>query len=296
MRVAITGVTGMIGSALARRLVQAGHTVVPISRTRAAGRVAWDPMRGVLDPAALEGLHAVIHLAGAPIAQRRWTRARKRELRDSRVLGTALIAETIAGLRKPPAVLVSASAVGIYGDTGDSIVDEGSPTGDDFLGRLGREWEAAAEPARAIGVRVVHPRTGIVLSPRGGALARMLPIFRLGLGGRLGSGRQWMSWIALEDVIRAVELMLAMQELNGPVNLTAPEPVTNAEFAAALGKALRRPAVVPAPAWALRLALGELAEAALLSSQRVRPARLLDVAFQFNHPVLGSALAELQDT
>lgn len=293
MRIAITGATGLIGAPLVLHLRAAGHSVITISRRQSDGDFTWDPARGRLDPTALAGADAVINLAGAPIAARRWTRARKREIRDSRVMGTALLASAIVRLPKPPAVLISASAVGTYGDTGDRIVSEKSPPGDDFLGQLGREWEAAAEPARASGVRVVHPRTGIVLSPAGGALARMLPLFRLGIGGPLGSGRQWMSWITLGDQLRAIEFLLLHSRLEGPVNLTAPTPVTNAEFAKTLGAALNRPALLPAPAPVLRLFLGELADAALLASQRVVPDKLMKAGFEFGDPRLEPALYRL---
>jgi hypothetical protein len=246
-------------------------------------------MRGTLDPRQLDGVAAVIHLAGEPIAQR-WTGARRGAIRESRVRGTELLARTIAALDRKPDAFLSGSAVGYYGDTGDEAVDEESASGNDFLAQVAREWEAATGAARSAGVRVVLLRTGIVLSPHGGALERLLPPFRLGVGGPIGTGRQWMSWIALEDHLRAMEHAIATVGLHGPVNLVAPNPVTNAEFAATLGRVLDRPAIVPVPAFALELLYGEMARATILAGQRVLPNALLRNGFHFAHPTLEEAL------
>ena len=295
-RIAITGASGFIASVLIPMLTTEGHTVVPISRGAGTDGIQWDPERGTLDPAALEGIDAIIHLAGAGIADRRWTSARKRELRASRTKPTALLARTIASLREPPRVLISMSAVGIYGDAGDSVLTEDTPSGTDFLSELGREWEAAADPARAAGIRVVHPRMGIVLSPGGGALSKLLLPFRLGVGGRLGSGRQWMSWIAIDDALAGLRHCLADERLSGPVNLTAPQPVTNREFTKALAQVLRRPSLFPVPAFVLQAMFGDMAEATLLASQRAVPARLESVGFQFRYPDIRSALRHVLPT
>jgi len=251
--------------------------------------IVWDPMRGVLSPSDLEGADAVVHLAGEPLAHR-WTDARKRAIRESRVRGTELVARTIAVLDHRPRVLLSGSAIGIYGDRGDEPVDEESALGSGFLAGVTREWEAASVAAADAGVRVVLLRTGIVLSPNGGALERLLLPFRLGVGGPIGSGRQWMSWISLEDHVRAMEHALATTGMHGPVNLVSPNPVTNAEFAATLGRVLSRPALVPAPAFALELVYGEMARATILAGQRVLPKMLLRAGFHFAHPTLEQAL------
>ena len=293
--IAITGATGMIGRALMGLLKAQGCTAIPISRGVVEGGIRWDPARGVLDPRALEGVEAVVHLAGENIAGARWTKARKRELRDSRIAPTRLLAKTLGGLSQPPRVLVSASAVGIYGDRGEEQLDETSALGTDFLGTLAREWEEAADPARAAGIRVVHPRFGVVLSSTGGALARLLPPFRLGLGGPVGSGRQWLAWIAIADAVGVIEHLLARNELSGPVNAVAPEQVTNAQFGKALGTVLHRPAIVPLPALVLKLAFGEMAEATLLASQRVIPGVLQSSGYGYRYPVLDSALRAVVD-
>lgn len=295
-RIAITGASGFIASVLIPMLTTDGHTVIPVSRGAAAEGIQWDPERGALDPAALEGIDAIVHLAGAGIADRRWTTARKRVLRESRTGPTALLARAIASLRRPPSVMLSMSAVGIYGDAGDAILTEGSSTGTDFLSQLGREWEAAADPARAAGIRVVHPRMGIVLSPDGGALAKMLLPFRLGVGGRLGTGRQWMSWIAIDDALAGLRHCLADDRVSGPVNLTAPQAVTNAEFTEALATVLRRPSLFPVPAIALRALFGEMADATLLASQRAVPERLEAAGFHFRYPDLALALRHVLRT
>ena len=290
--VAITGASGLIGHALVGRLRANGKRVrrlVRSPRPESPDDIVWDPMRGVLAPRDLEGAEAVIHLAGEPIAQR-WTSARRRAIRESRVRGTELLARAITALERKPSVLLSGSAVGYYGDRGDEAVSEESPAGADFLAGVAQEWEAAAGAARDAGVRVVLLRSGIVLNPHGGALEKLLPPFRLGVGGPLGSGRQWMSWIALDDHLRAMEHALATTGLHGPVNVAAPNPVTNAEFAATLGRALGRPALVPVPAFALELLYGEMARATLLAGQRVLPKALLRSGFRFEHPTLEEAL------
>ena len=253
------------------------------------GEIFWDPSRGEIDAASLEGVDAVVHLAGANIAGR-WTAERRRRILESRSAGTELLSKTLGSLSRPPRVLVSSSAIGFYGDTGDRVVDESAPAGDGFLAEVCRAWEAATRPVEDAGVRVVHLRTGIVLTPRGGALARLLPPFRAGLGGPVGSGAQQMSWIAADDAIGAIHHCLFCDELRGPVNATAPEPVANAEFGRTLGRVLRRPARLPLPAAALRLALGEMGEQLLLASQGVAPRRLLDSGFAFQLPSLEAAL------
>ena len=287
-RIAITGASGFIGSALGRFLTTDGHAVVRIGRGEGSD-ARWDPSRGQLDESALDGVDAVVHLAGATIAKR-WTPERKREIRESRVQGTRLIAERCARMSHPPEVLVSGSAIGIYGSRGDEWLDERSAGGDDFLAGVSREWEEATAPAREAGIRVVLLRTGIVLHPAGGALAKMLLPFQLGAGGWLGNGRQWMSWISRTDLIGAIHHALQSPAIAGPMNATAPEPVTNRTFTATLARVLRRPALVPVPAFALRLLLGEMADGTVLASQRVRPAVLEGAGFRFQHLSLASAL------
>jgi uncharacterized protein (TIGR01777 family) len=290
--IAITGASGLIGRALLARLRLNGKRVRRLVRTpdpNSPDDIVWDPMRGTLDPRQLEGAEAVIHFAGEPIAQR-WTGARREAIRESRVRGTGLLARAIASLDRKPTAFLSGSAVGYYGDRGDEAVDEKSDAGTDFLAGVAREWEAATDAARVAGVRVVLLRTGIVLSPHGGALERLLPPFRLGVGGPIGTGRQWMSWIALEDHLRATEHALATVGLHGPVNLVAPNPVMNAEFAATLGRVLGRPAIVPVPSFALELLYGEMARSTILAGQRVLPNKLLSSGFHFAHPTLEEAL------
>ncbi len=290
--IAISGATGLIGSALVTRLRTKGHTVrrlVRSTRDSQPGDVQWSAGEGVLDKRALDGCDAIIHLAGEPIAQR-WSDERKRDIRESRVSGTSLIANTVAAMAVKPKVVLSGSAVGYYGDRGDELLDEQSASGTDFLSRVAREWEGAAAPIANTGVRLVLLRTGIVLSSLGGALAKMLPPFKLGLGGPMGNGRQWMSWISLEDHLRAMEHALFTDALHGPVNLVAPNPVTNADFAATLGKVLSRPAVIPVPRFALELAFGEMADATILASQRAVPRALADAHFVFEHSQLEAAL------
>lgn len=297
MTVAVTGASGLVGSALVPFLTTGGHTVVRIGRgaperhaTRQLRDVQWDVAAGRLDPAALEGVDVVIHLAGANVGER-WTAAHKRDILESRVASTRLLAETIARLDRPPRALVSMSATGYYGDRGDELLDEASPPGRGFLAEVAERWEAAADPARAAGVRVVHPRMGVVLTPKGGALAKLLLPFQLGAGGPTGSGRQWWPLVALDDAVGALHFMATCDELAGPAVLSVPDPVRNAEFARTLAHALGRPALVPAPAFALRLALGrEQADEVLLASQRVVPRALLASGFQFRHPAVEDAL------
>jgi uncharacterized protein (TIGR01777 family) len=291
VRIAITGASGLIGSALRRRLEADGHVAVPmVRREPGPGEIGWDPAAGRLDPADLSGLDGVVNLAGAGIGDKRWTTQRKREIVESRTEGTRLLAEAMAAVDDRPPVLVSGSAIGYYGDRGDEVLTEASAPGEDFLAGLCREWETATAVAEAAGVRVAHVRTGIVLSRAGGALAKLLPLFRVGLGGRMGSGDQWMSWIALDDEVGAIAFLLT-HDVSGPVNLTAPDPVTNAQLAKALGAALHRPAAVPVPAFGPRLVLGrELADSLLFVSQRVRPAVLQEAGYEFSHPLLAGAL------
>ncbi len=295
MRIAVTGATGMVGTPLVAALRADGHTVLTIGRAKDAGGpdVEWSPAEGQLNADELAGVDAVFHLAGEPIAQR-WTNETKRRIRDSRVLGTSLLARTLAGLPERPQVLVSISAVGFYGDRGSQELSENAGPGTGFLADVAVEWEAAADPARAAGIRVVHPRLGIVLNRNGGALERMVPIFSLGAGGRLASGTQYMSWVSLTDVVGGLRHLLTQPAVSGPVNMTAPNPVTNAEFTDALASALNRPAFAMVPAFAIKLAFGQMGMEALVAGQRVMPERLLASGFQFSHPRIEDALqAEL---
>jgi uncharacterized protein len=297
MRVAITGSSGLIGTALAKALLRDGQQVVRLVRhpPRQPGEVRWDPQAadGGLDPAAFDGVDAVVHLSGAPIAGGWWTQARKRELRASRVQSTRALVAALAKSPSPPAVLLSGSAVGWYGNTGTREVDEYAPAGTGFLADLVSDWEAAALPARQAGLRVANLRSGVVLSRRGGMLGPLVPLFRLGLGARLGSGAQYISWISVTDHVAAVRYLLDRPGIDGPVNLTAPVPVTNAEFTADLGRVLQRPAVLRVPAPVLRAGLGELS-GELLGGQRVLPRRLLSAGFAFRYPeVAGALTAEL---
>lgn len=297
MRIAVTGSTGFIGSALVGSLLADGHEVVRLVRHRSrtgpqadgTTAIGWNPLLMEIDRAGLAGVEAVVHLAGAGVGDHRWTESYKREIRESRVLGTETLAAALAEAGKPPRVLVSASAVGFYGQTGDRVIDERSPAGDDFLAQVCVEWEAAARPAADAGVRVVHPRTGLVLSTAGGAGARLFPLFKLGLGGRLGSGAQYWSYISLADEVAALRFLIDHPDIEGPVNLTAPEPVTNRELTAALGRAVGRPTPFPVPEPALKAVLGELA-VEVVGSHRVVPARLLEAGFRFEHPDVDSAV------
>ncbi|MGW5525355.1 TIGR01777 family oxidoreductase [Streptomyces xanthochromogenes] len=296
MKIAVTGSTGLIGAELVRSLRADGHEVLRLVRRRpgAPDEVEWDPVRQYVDAAGLAGSAAVVHLAGAGVADHRWTDAYKKQIRDSRVLGTTALAEALASLDTPPKVLVSGSAIGFYGDTGDRGVDESAPPGDGFLSRVCVEWEEAAAPAEEAGIRTVFARTGLVVSRKGGAWAKLIPLFRAGLGGRLGSGSQYWSFIALHDEVAALRFLMDTEGLSGPVNLTAPEPVTNGEVTAAMSRILHRPALFPVPAPAMRLALGEAA-GDILSSQRVLPSRLLSAGFAFAFPRVEDAITAALD-
>jgi uncharacterized protein (TIGR01777 family) len=293
MQILVTGSSGLIGSALIARLQADGHSVTRLVRGAASspGIASWDPVAGRLDAAVLNGVDAVVHLAGEGIGERRWTPKQKRAILESRIRGTELIASAIAGAEHRPSALVSASAIGYYGDRGDEELTEVSTRGDGFLAELCEQWEGATSVAQKAGVRVVTVRSGIVLSTAGGALARMVLPFRLGLGGRIGSGRQYMSWITLDDEIGAIVHALTHDEVRGPTNLTAPNPVTNLEFTQTLGRVLHRPTVVPTPLLPLKLRYGsELVESLLVEGQRVLPTRLLTTGYTFVHPDLETAL------
>jgi uncharacterized protein len=294
MRVIISGASGLIGSALSAALRTDGHDVVHlVRRTANAGEIQWDPAAGVLAADALDGADAVVHLAGAGIGDHRWTADYKRELVDSRVKSTTLLAATIAASNNPPPVLLSGSAIGFYGESDSRDLDEHSPAGTGFLADLCVQWEAATAAAETAGTRVVHLRTGIVLTPKGGALKKMLPLFKLFLGGRFGKGTQWQSWVSLDDEVGAITHLLTA-DVRGAVNLTAPTPVTNAEFTKTLGRVLRRPTLVPVPSFGPKLLLGgELANALLFTGQKVLPKALQDSGFQFRHTQLADALTEL---
>jgi uncharacterized protein (TIGR01777 family) len=291
MRVAITGSSGLIGSALRARLTRQGHDAVPVVRRDAArGEIAWDPDRGVLDPADLAGVDAVVNLAGAGIAGHRWTDSYKREILDSRVRATSVISGAIANAENGPRVLLSGSGIDFYGDQGDSIVVESSAPGTGFLAEVCSAWEAATAVAAAAGARVAHLRTSMVLSAQGGALRKMLPLYKLGLGGRTGNGKQWVSWISIDDEVGAIEHLLD-SDVSGPVNLAAPNPVTNAEFAQTLGHVLKRPAFVPLPSFAPKLVLGhELVDTLLIEGKRAMPGVLERDGYTFTHPSLEVAL------
>ncbi|WP_093508382.1 TIGR01777 family oxidoreductase [Streptomyces sp. Ag109_O5-10] len=290
-RIAVAGASGLIGSALVRSLRADGHEVVRLVRRAAhgTGEVCWDPGGQYVDTAGLAGCDAVVNLAGAGIGDRRWTAAYKREIRDSRVLGTAALAEAVATMPEPPRVFVSGSAMGFYGDTGDRVVDEDAPPGDGFLPSLCVEWEEAAAPAQEAGVRTVFTRTGLVVARGGGAWGRLFPLFKAGLGGRLGDGRQYWSFIALHDEVAAIRFLMETEGLSGPFNLTAPHPLTNGEITAAMARVLRRPALFPVPSPVLRAALGEMA-GDVLGSQRVVPKRLLESGFTFAFPGIEDAI------
>ncbi len=290
MRIAISGASGLIGSALVPALVGAGHDVVRLVRheSRGADEIAWDPAGGRLEPGALAGVDAVVSLSGANL-DRRWTERSKREIVDSRVATTALLARTMASAERKPSAFVVAGGVGIYGDRGDEILTEESGLGSGFLADLGKAWEAAAAPAREAGIRTVSFRQGVVLSRDGGALRKMLTPFKLGLGGRVGSGRQWWSWISAEDVVAGYRLALE-SELSGPVNLTSPNPATSEQFTKALGRALGRPTVFPLPGLVVKTLFGERGEAVLLEGQRTLPKRLVDDGFEFAHPDVSTAI------
>jgi uncharacterized protein len=293
MRILVSGTSGFIGKAVSRRLEERGDSVVPLVRREGGEGILWNPQAGRFDVAGAEGANAAIHLAGENIASGRWSSARKKAIYDSRVIGTRLLCEGLAKLGRPPRVLVAASATGFYGDGGEIEQTETSGPGGGFLSEVCRAWEFACGAARNKGIRVVHLRIGLVLAPDGGALARMLPIFKLGLGGRIGDGRQWMSWITLGDLVRVFEFALADETLAGPVNAVAPNPVRNAEFSRALARALRRPALLAVPAVLLRVAAGQMAEELFLSGARVVPSVLTGRGFRFEHAFLDEALGAL---
>ena len=291
MKILVTGATGLVGSAVVPFLAGGDHEIARLGRSApGAGDIRWDPDAGALEARALEGFDGVVHLAGENIASGRWNAAKKRRIKESRVRGTRLLAETLAGLERPPRVLVSASAVGFYGDRGDEELTERSPAGSGFLSDVCREWEAATEAAEGKGIRVVHARLGVVLSRDGGALGKMLTPFRLGAGGIVGNGRQYMSWITLDDTAAALGHLLATETASGPVNVVAPVPVTNREFTSTLGRVLRRPTVFPLPGFVARVVFGEMADALLLASTRVQPAGLLDSGYVFRHGSLEEGL------
>ncbi|MET9438044.1 TIGR01777 family oxidoreductase [Streptomyces sp. NPDC006551] len=290
-RIAVTGASGLIGSALVRSLRADGHDVLRLVRrpARAADEVEWDPARLYVDSSGLVGVDAVVHLAGAGVGERRWNDAYKKEIRDSRVLGTAAISQALASLAEPPEVLVCGTALGYYGDTGTRAVDESAPAGEGFLPSVCVEWEAAAAPAEEAGIRVAYARTGLVVAREGGAWGRLFPVFRAGVGGRMGSGRQYWSFISLHDEVAALRQLIDTDSLSGPVNLTAPEPVTNREVTAAMGRVLRRPTLLTVPAPALKAVLGDFAQD-VLGSQRVLPGRLLESGFDFAFPTIDESI------
>jgi uncharacterized protein len=295
--VLMSGASGMLGSAVRKALTAQGMAVRQLVRgpARGEGQIPWNPAAqpAVADPAALEDCTAAIHLSGSSVAGGRWTAAYRRELISSRVDTTHALATALSELQQKPQVLVVASAVGLYGDRGDELLDESSPAGTGFLADLCRTWEAAAQPAADSGIRVVHARFGVVLGRDAGALKKMLPLFRTGLGGNLGDGRQWMSWVSLQDAVAALLFAVATPALTGAINVTAPNPVTNAAFTRALARQLQRPAVLSAPAFALRLVFGQMADEALLASQRAMPSRLICAGFQFTHSTVDEALAAI---
>ncbi len=296
MNILVTGSTGLVGSALVPFLTTGGHEVIRLVRSQpraGASEVHWDPATGTVDAGNLEGMDAVVHLAGESIAVGRWTPEKKARIRDSRVKGTRLLCESLARLAQPPKAVVCASAIGYYGDRGEEMLREESVAGAGFLAEVCRDWEAAADAARQRGIRVVHLRIGVVLSRAGGALAQMLFPFRMGLGGKIGSGKQYLSWIAIDDLIGVNLHALTSDTLQGPVNAVAPNPVTNLEFTRTLGRVLARPTLFPMPAFAARLAFGEMADELLLASTRVEPVRLSATGYRFHHPQLEGALRHL---
>jgi hypothetical protein len=296
MKILVTGSTGLVGSVLLPFLRSKGHEVFRLVRSQAKvgpAEIYWNPEQGIDDTSRLEGLDAVVHLAGENISEGRWTEEKKARIRDSRVKGTSVLSNALASLAQPPRTLLSASAIGYYGDRGDEIMREESAPGSDFLARVCREWEAATEPAAHKGIRVVYLRFGVILTPKGGALSKILAPFKFGVGGKIGSGKQYMSWITLDDVVGVIDHALLNDQLRGPVNVVAPNPVTNYEFTKTLGRVLSRPTIFPVPAFAARLAFGEMADAALLASTRVEPARLKESGYVFKHPELESALRQM---
>ena len=294
MKILVSGSHGLVGKALIKSLTSDGHEIVRLVRGKPSGatEIEWHPNQEKLDAASLEGLDAVVHLAGESIASGRWTDEKKRAIRDSRVKGTALLSDALARLSRPPSVFVSASAIGYYGNRGDELLTEQSAPGDDFLANVCVEWENATIPAIEKGIRTVHARFGIILDAKEGALGKMLTPFRMGIGGRIGDGKQWMSWIDIEDVVKGLKSLIENGSVNGPVNFVAPNPVTNAEFTKTLGRVLSKPTLFPVPAFAARLAFGEMGDALLLSSARVKPG----VLQHFAYPTLESALRHLLTT
>jgi uncharacterized protein (TIGR01777 family) len=292
MKIVLSGGSGLIGTALLPALQQAGHQVIRLVRSEpnGANEVRWDPTHGQLDPADLAGVDAAIHLSGAGVGSRRWSASYKQTLRDSRLKSTTLLSETLAKLSPLPKVLIAGSAVGYYGDTGDRLTTEEDSPGEGFLADLVVDWEAASGAASGAGIRVCHLRTGIVLSPRGGSLRLQLPLFKAGLGGKLGSGQQYLSWVSIDDEVAAILFLLTAEQVSGPVNIVAPNPVTNLEFTKTLGGILHRPTIAPAPAFALRLLLNGFADEGLLSGQRLAPRVLAEAGFTFRHPHLEEAL------
>lgn len=296
MKILVSGASGLVGRALVPALREAGHAVGRLVRPGARageGDVAWDPTKGTVDEAALAGTEAVVHLAGDGVAEGRWTEEKKRRIRLSRTVATKGLAEALARMAVRPKVLVSASAIGLYGDRGGELLTEASPPGTGFLPEVCAKWEAAADPARATGIRVAHLRIGLVLSPEGGALQKMLLPFKLGVGGILGSGAQYMSWISLTDLVRVIRFALDDPRVEGALNAVGPAPATNAWFTEVLGRVLHRPTLFPVPAFAARLVFGEMADALLLASARVEPRRLLELGFRFQDTDLEPTLARL---
>jgi uncharacterized protein len=292
VRILVSGSHGLVGTALIKALRADGHEISRLVR-RAPSRedeIEWNPDRYSIAISRIEGFDAVYHLAGESIASGRWDDEKKKKIRESRIQGTKLLSDALANLYQPPKTLISASAIGYYGNRGDELLTESSPPGNDFLADVCVEWEQATDHARDKGLRIVNTRFGIILDKEGGALAKMLTPFRMGIGGRIGDGKQWMSWIALDDVISALQFVLANESINGPINFVAPNPVRNAEFTKALGKALSRPTLFPIPAFGVRLAFGEMADALLLTSQRVEPTRLTSSGYDFMHSQIDHAL------
>ncbi len=292
MRILVSGSHGLVGTALIKALEPEGHEIFRLVRyaPHSQSEIEWSPERYSIALARLEGFDAVVNLAGESIAEGRWTEEKKKRIRESRVKGARLLGDALANLSQPPRSLISASAIGYYGNRDDELLTESSVPGKDFLAEVCVDWEKGAELARQKGIRVVNTRFGIILDAKGGALAKMLPPFRMGIGGKMGTGRQWMSWIVLDDVVRAIKFALTNETLAGPINFVAPNPVTNAEFTKLLGKQLSRPTIFPIPAFAIRLAFGEMADALLVSSQRVAPGRLKDAGYQFQYSQLERAL------
>lgn len=294
MKILISGSSGLVGTALTLFLQAKGHELLSLTRSKnRESSIYWKPEEGLLDPEILNTVDAVIHLAGENLANKRWSPAQKRKILDSRVMGTQLLAETIANAEKPPKIWISASAVGFYGNSGDQFVDENSPAGTGFLADVCKRWEAATQKAENASARVVHLRTGMVLSSEGGALKKMLPPFRMGVGGQIGDGRQYISWILLEDMVHAIDHILNHDSLSGAVNLVTPEPVTNQQFTKTLGAVLHRPTLFPLPAFMAKILFGEMANELLLSGTRALPTKLLESGYSFLYPKLTEGVEHL---